>query len=152
MSAGRAAADEAMRPLILVADDNPLNIRVISQQLERCACDVVSVVNGRECVDFVSGMMHGQNPVRRSRLTAILMDLHMPVMDGLEATRAIRLLEAAAPPLLWPPVHIIALTADDPGEVGDACRDAGMSAFLRKPVVMVDLRRLLQSAGVSMPA
>ena len=73
------------------------------------------------------------------RVDAILMDLHMPVMDGLAATRAIR---AIAHPRAAS-IPIFAVSADDPVDVGETCRQAGMTGFLRKPVVLSDLTALL---------
>ena len=158
-----------VRPTVLVADDNPLNIRVILRQLERCGphgYDAAVACNGAECVDMAQRFLSPVRPAgsngdslqhrmaaalangaaQAPRLKAVLMDLNMPVMDGLEATRQIRAMEAAFGVLPRDRVPIIALTADDPQAVGDACRDAGMTGFLRKPVILSDLRDTLEGA------
>ena len=146
------------RPVVLVADDNPINVQVAVRQLARCGCDAVVVTDGQLCVDYVrrhlgagpavatdahadngSGSGSGALPPATERLDAILMDLHMPVLDGASATRQIRTLEAAAGPARLP---IIGLTADDPSEVGALCRDAGMDRLLRKPLVLHELQDL----------
>jgi CheY-like chemotaxis protein len=71
---------------------------------------------------------------------AILMDLNMPRMSGLEATRELRTREAAQG---WPRVPIIALTADDRSVQGDECRAAGMDDFLSKPTTIDTIRGVL---------
>ena len=72
---------------------------------------------------------------------AIFMDLHMPVMDGLTATRILREMEQQRPSERRLP--IFAVTADDPSTIGAACRAAGMDGFLRKPILLADLTAAL---------
>jgi CheY-like chemotaxis protein len=165
MAAPVAAPPPARR--ILVVDDNPVNVMVIQRQLSQCGySNVVVATNGQECVDYMARVLraadvapHGvatgvatTTPHRRGTaaaasattaaapalpVDAIFMDLHMPVMDGLTATRAVRALEAevGAPTL----VPVVAVSSDDPRSIGDACRQVGMAAFVRKPVLLPDL-------------
>src|SRR5690606_1889701 len=76
-----------------------------------------------------------------------LMDLHMPVLDGLSAAKAIRALEAEHARRLRElgagPVPIITVSADNPANVGAACQEAGMQDYLRKPFALDDLRAVL---------
>jgi CheY-like chemotaxis protein len=100
------------------------------------ATDAIDIAHdGREAVEAV----------QRATYDAILMDVHMPEMDGLAATRAIR---ARAPPVQQP--YIIALTAATLQENVEQCRNAGMDAYIRKPVRLENLAEAL--AGVPQAA
>ncbi|HYC69585.1 MAG TPA: response regulator [Opitutaceae bacterium] len=106
---------------VLVAEDNSVNQKVIQLQLRRLGVNARLVGNGAEAVAAVAG----------ERFALVLMDAHMPVMDGLEATRCIRAAEAAAG---GPRLPIIALTASALPEDRQACLAAGMDGFLTKPL------------------
>jgi CheY-like chemotaxis protein len=93
--------------------------------LGKIGVDAVSVVNGREAVE----------QVKISAYDLVLMDMHMPEMDGLAATRAIRALERPGTPRL----PIIAMTANVMAEARAACFDAGMDDFLPKPFIRSQL-------------
>ncbi|MBI4606194.1 MAG: response regulator, partial [Planctomycetes bacterium] len=116
---------------LLVAEDNPLNQQLLLQCLKRWGFQVDLVPSGLEAVKAVS----------RTRYHAILMDLHMPEMGGLEATRAIRELEASSG---RPRVPIIALTADAMPSVRRSCLEAGMDDYLAKPYRSKDLLGLIE--------
>ena len=113
---------------ILVAEDNPVNARLIVAMLERDGHEVTVVSDGGKAV-AISRVEH---------FDLILMDVNMPEMDGLEATRQIR---AGAAPMR--DVTIVALTAEDDGVMQRDCIEAGMNAFLAKPVDMAALTKLL---------
>jgi CheY-like chemotaxis protein len=104
---------------VLVAEDNPINQKVIRAMLERRGHTVLLVADGQAAVDTVAN-----HPV-----DLVLMDMLMPHMDGLEATSAIRALPAPANR-----VPVIALTANVLQGEQDRCIAAGMNAFLSKPV------------------
>ena len=151
----RTAAAE--RPVVLIADDNSLNIRVLQRQLERCGYDAVVARDGRECVEMVRAYLKGQQepgqaPGSVARLDAILMDLNMPELDGISAARAVRDMEAdddnAVDGHSRRPLPIFAVTADDPELIWAACKEAGMNGFLQKPVVMTDLAATLERVRV----
>jgi two-component system sensor histidine kinase/response regulator len=112
---------------ILVVEDNPVNQEVAIGTLEIMGCRVVTAPNGRAAVRLFE----------QERFDLILMDCEMPVMDGLEAARCIRKIEAtgASPEVgrSRPRTPIIALTAHALGEVRDSCLRAGMDDFLTKP-------------------
>jgi CheY-like chemotaxis protein len=102
---------------ILLAEDNPINQRVVVRMLEHAGHTVVIAANGSEAVSA-----HAAQP-----FDLVLMDVHMPEMDGLEAALAIRAQEG-------PGIHlpIVALTANATAEAG--CLAAGMDGYLTKPV------------------
>ena len=157
--AAAPASSAGGRPTVVIADDNPVNIHVLRRQLQHLGCDTVAVVNGQECVDLVTRYYRSRAAVGASaaadatvpaRLDAIFMDLHMPVMDGIDAARAIRRYERERiTPSTAPP--IVAVTADDPELQAAACAAAGMTDFLRKPIILDDLRALLVRLGLHEP-
>jgi PAS domain S-box-containing protein len=120
----RAAAGAGHRePLrILVAEDNQVNQRVLVRMLEKRGCAVTVAENGQVAVDLV----------RENSYDLILMDVQMPVMDGFEATGAIRSLEAGRGGHGRTP--IVALTAHAMAGYRTTCLDAGMDGYLAKPV------------------
>ncbi len=140
------------RPRLLVADDNPVNQLVIVRLLENLGCRVDVVNNGREAVSATT----------RTAYDLVFMDCQMPEMDGFEATRAIRMIEAeaglasaavaegkTATPFRLP---IIALTANAMSDDRAACLAAGMDEHLAKPARLDSLRAcLLRWAGHSAP-
>ncbi len=111
---------------VLVVEDDPVNQKVIARMLEHCGRKARLVADGLQAVDAVAQQAYN----------LVLMDIHMPNLDGLEATRRIRANGSK--------VKIIALTAD--ALVGDRekCLAAGMDDYLAKPVRLDDLRRTLQ--------
>ncbi|MGH7814078.1 MAG: response regulator [Candidatus Binataceae bacterium] len=107
---------------ILVAEDHPVNQRVILKMLERMGFHAEAANNGREAIEAL----------RRGRYDLVLMDCQMPELDGYEAARAIRLEFGAAPPIIGVTAH--ALEGDR-----KKCLDAGMDDYLRKPVLPEEL-------------
>jgi two-component system, sensor histidine kinase len=123
---GRSPAVAATRPLtVLVAEDHPVNRQYLASLLETLGHGAHFVPNGREAVAAV----------QRQRFDLILMDLHMPELDGIGATQAIRALPDRAAATL----PIVALTADAFQETRERCLLAGMNDFLTKPVSPQDL-------------
>jgi CheY-like chemotaxis protein len=119
---------------VLVAEDNAVNQRVILAQLRRLGLEAVLARNGQEAVAAVAA----------GHFDVVLMDCQMPELDGFEATRAIRALPGAAAR-----VPIVALTASALTSDRDRCFEAGMNAFLAKPV---DHARLAEALGRWLPA
>jgi CheY-like chemotaxis protein len=114
---------------VLLAEDNVVNQQVAQLMLGRLGHRVDTVSNGFEAVEAVN----------RAVYDIVLMDVHMPEMDGLEASRRIR---AEAPPDRRD-VPIVALTASAMAEDRDACLEAGMDAVLTKPVRKQELAEVL---------
>lgn len=119
---GQAASNCTLAQIrILLAEDNATNRLVARKMLEGTGADVLFAENGLEAVEFF----------KFKPFEVVLMDMSMPVMDGLEATRLIRRYEADNS---LPRSAIIALTANAQGVDAEACRSAGMDGFLTKPV------------------
>lgn len=104
---------------ILVAEDNPVNSQVAVRLLQNLGCQVDTASNGHEAI-----LKHEQQ-----RYDLILMDCHMPQLDGYEATRQIR-----AMPHAFQHIPIIALTAAATPAEEEKCLAAGMNDFLSKPL------------------
>jgi CheY-like chemotaxis protein len=105
---------------ILMAEDNSVNRRLAARQLEKYGHVVTAVNDGKQAVEIFAERI----------FDVILMDVHMPEMDGIEATRQIRRREIAT----GMHVPIIALTAGAMKQDRDDCLDAGMDAYLSKPI------------------
>lgn len=121
---------------VLVAEDNRTNQRLARSLLEKLGCDVLLVENGIQAVEAMS----------RGGFQLVLMDCHMPEMDGYEATRQIRGWKTGSDPSLreLADVPIVALTADAvPGNEAK-CHEAGMDDFLAKPFRMEVFAALLE--------
>jgi signal transduction histidine kinase/CheY-like chemotaxis protein len=118
--------------LVLVAEDNAVNQRVAQLLLERRGHRVEMVNDGEAAVEAVM----------RTRYDLVLMDVQMPVLDGLDATRLIR----ADPPPHGAP-RIVALTANAMVDDRKASRLAGMDGFLAKPINETDLDTVLATAA-----
>jgi PAS domain S-box-containing protein len=117
---------------ILIVEDEPINQMVLQRLLVRARLDVSIARHGQDALDQLAALSEHNTPP----FDAILMDLQMPVMDGFAATRAIR---AQA---RWAHLPIIAVTASVLVHDELACRDAGMSGFIAKPVqpsTLIDL-------------
>ncbi|HVW74186.1 MAG TPA: ATP-binding protein [Rhizomicrobium sp.] len=114
---------------VLLAEDNPINMMLIRELLRRRGHKVTEVTTG---TDAVKAMADGQ-------FDLLLTDIHMPGMDGIEATRAIRAGEARAGRARTP---IVALTADALEAGKRQCKEAGMDGFLTKPVDPAELEEM----------
>jgi signal transduction histidine kinase/DNA-binding response OmpR family regulator len=112
---------------VLVAEDNALNQEVARAFLSKAGLQVTVVDNGLDALERV----------KQETFDAVLMDLHMPAMDGLEATRQIRALPQGKQ------LPIIAMTAAAMPEDRAACAAAGVTAYLSKPVNPQELADLL---------
>ena len=122
---------------ILLAEDNAINALLARRMLEKAGCEVVHASDGLEAVAWVRNAAGGSC----APFDAVLMDVHMPGMDGLEAAAAIRALFAGSGPQTAPPV--IALTANAFPEDRRRCLDAGMQDYLAKPFAQSDLEAVL---------
>lgn len=123
---------------ILVAEDNDINWEIISTMLGMFGIETERAENGRICVEMMSR-------APENSYTLIFMDVQMPEMNGLEATRAIR--KMAAP---WPGgIPIVAMTADAFSENVAECLNAGMNGHIAKPVdiklVIREIRRIREN-------
>jgi two-component system sensor histidine kinase/response regulator len=124
---------------ILAVDDNDINLQVIQEILEDLGLQVSTAADGSQAVAMVRG----------KRYDLVLMDMQMPVMDGLEATRAIRALADHGN------LPIVAMTANAMAQDRQRCLDAGMNDFVAKPIeperLFAVLRQWLQPLAAGLP-
>jgi signal transduction histidine kinase/ActR/RegA family two-component response regulator len=120
----------AKRLSILVAEDNPVNQRVVARMLEKRGHSVVVANNGKEALEAF-----GRQP-----FDAVLMDVQMPEMDGFQTTAKIRAKEQE---LGWRHTRIVALTAHAMKGDCEKCLAAGMDDYVAKPVQVADLEQAL---------
>jgi signal transduction histidine kinase/CheY-like chemotaxis protein len=114
----RAMADERRRGPILVVEDNPINQKVVISLLKRKGYLAEVASDGREAIEKLEA----------GEFRLVLMDVQMPVLDGLEATRRIRA------NLRFAGLPIVAMTAHAMNGDRERCLDAGMDAYVAKPV------------------
>ena len=108
---------------ILLTEDNDLNAEIAVELLREEGCTVDRAKDGVECVDMLEKAANGTYQL-------ILMDIQMPVMNGYEATRAIRTMDRDGAKA----VPILAMTADAFSEDIQAAKDAGMNGHMAKPL------------------
>jgi two-component system, NarL family, response regulator DesR len=121
-----SAAPHATRferaPRVLIADDHPLFAQALRHALSDWQFDVLDPArNGAEAVELAG----------RERPDVVLMDIHMPVLDGIRATRRVRAIS--------PATRVVAITSDDAPAISAAARDAGASMVLLKTCAPEDL-------------
>jgi two-component system, sensor histidine kinase len=122
--------DASVRPMrILVAEDHPINRQYLEILLKKQGHDAVFCENGQLAIERLL----------KQPFDLVLMDVHMPVMDGLTATRTIRAMGGALSE-----IAIVALTADAVAEAREKALEAGMDAVVAKPVQPADLKVLLK--------
>jgi PAS domain S-box-containing protein len=114
---------------ILVVDDDPVNMMLISEVLKRMGFDVIQMQNGREVIE----MLPHYEPV------LIFMDVNMPEMDGYTTTRLIRKMQTAQSR-----IPIIALTADAMKGDKERCLEAGMNNYISKPFKLEEIEGVLR--------
>jgi PAS domain S-box-containing protein len=122
---------------VLVAEDNPVNRDVLLLMLQEMGCEAVVVADGAEAVE----------QMRAAEFDAVLMDVQMPGMDGLRATRLIRAREKGR----GKRTPIIAVTANAMQGERERCLGAGMDGYLTKPVRPEELAAVLQRPGLGTP-
>ncbi|KAH8491138.1 hypothetical protein H0E87_023324 [Populus deltoides] len=122
---------------VVLADDDHVNRTVTKKLLEKLGCEVTAVSSGFECLSALSSA--------ENSFILVVLDLHMPEMDGFEVATRIRKFRSRNWPL------IIAVTASAEDNVWERCLQMGMNGVIRKPVLVQgmadELRRVLQRAG-----
>jgi two-component system, NarL family, sensor histidine kinase BarA len=119
---------------VLLVEDNPVNQVVVQAMLAELGATSVLAADGQEALDCL----------RDEPFDLVLMDVHMPRLDGLAATRALRAAEQHAGRRRVP---VLAMTATSEAEDGQACLEAGMDGFLAKPFGLAQLREGLARHG-----
>jgi signal transduction histidine kinase/CheY-like chemotaxis protein len=125
---------------VLLAEDNPINALLARTVLEKLGHRVTHLPNGREAVNFLESALIEEQP-SADRPDLVLMDLTMPEMNGIQASRAIRTLEESR--MCRRSIPILALTANARREDHEACLAAGMNGFLAKPFDRADLEEAI---------
>jgi CheY-like chemotaxis protein len=126
----------AERKLVLVVEDNEVNRYLVGEMLHRVGFEVEFATDGVEAIEWC----------RRQAPDAVLMDVHMPRMDGIEATVELRRLQHSGE---LPGFPIIGATADATSR--SACFAAGMDAFMTKPLEMKRLRDEIRDLTIDDP-
>lgn len=114
---------------VLVADDNAVNRMVLSRLLEKDDHSVIAVTNGREAVDYICS----------HEVDVVLMDIQMPELDGISATREIRKLENGKSN-----TTVIAITANTSNEEVEKMINAGVNNYVGKPFRYEEIQEALQ--------
>jgi CheY-like chemotaxis protein len=129
---------------VLVAEDNAVNQKIVASQLTRLGCTFTLAGHGEEVLAALE---------REPLPDVILMDCHMPLLDGWETTRRIRSWASAATAHHQTAARlpIIALTAASLPEEQARCVEAGMTQFLAKPLKLAELQRTLQPYAAARP-
>lgn len=127
------AASEKLSMRVLVAEDNLINQKVIEAQLKKLGVDIALVPNGFECL----------RAVEENDFDIILMDCHMPIMDGYDATQSIRKMSDPRKNS----IPIVALTALVHDEDLARCYSVGMNGALSKPIAILKLQEALKKHG-----
>ena len=120
---------------LLLAEDNAVNVRIVTRVLEKLGHRVSHAPNGAVALEKLAAG-HG--------FDVVLMDVQMPELDGLEATRRLRAIEAREGSARVP---VIALTAHAMKGDDEVCREAGMDGYLSKPIDLLRLRESLEAVS-----
>lgn len=113
---------------IVIVEDIDFNFLLLKQQLKKTQAEIIWLKNGKESVDYIK---------ERRKLDAILMDVRMPVMNGIEATKIIKHLN--------PKIPIIMQTACVVGTDFDEVVDSGCDDYIFKPIIAQDLLNKIDS-------
>ncbi|TNF56099.1 MAG: response regulator [Burkholderiales bacterium] len=118
---------------VLVAEDHPINLKYMNILLEKMGHDAVFCENGQEALDLLN----------RQPFDVVLLDYHMPVLDGLATTEAIRAMEGPASQ-----IKVILITADVVNDTRKRAVEVGVNEFTSKPLQAADLHRALLRCGL----
>lgn len=129
---GHDSPAAALAGTVLLVEDDPVNVLVARAELEHWGLSVATAGNGSEAIEWLT----------HQNADLVLMDCHMPGMDGFEATRRIRRLREAQGAREFLP--IVALTASQQEQVRRQCLEAGMNGVMTKPFSPEDMRQLLE--------
>jgi signal transduction histidine kinase/FixJ family two-component response regulator/HPt (histidine-containing phosphotransfer) domain-containing protein len=124
---------EARRLRVLVAEDHPINLKYMNILLDRMGHEAVFCENGQEALQLLA----------RQRFDVVLLDYHMPVLDGMATTAAIRALDGPGKD-----IKIVLVTADVVNDTRQKALEVGVNEFASKPLQSQDLQRALQRCGL----
>ncbi len=126
-------AAQTRRLRVLVAEDHPINLKYMNILLERMGHEAVFCENGQEALQLLA----------RQRFDVVLLDYHMPVLDGMATTAAIRALDGPNQN-----IKVVLVTADVVNDTRKKAMDVGVNEFASKPLQSQDLQRALQRCGL----
>lgn len=118
---------------LLVAEDHPINLKYMNLLLDKMGHEAVFCGNGLEALELL----------KKQRFDAVLLDYHMPELDGISTAKAIRSMVGSSSTL-----KIMLVTADVVGEVKSRAEDAGVDCFVSKPLTLSDLNQALLTCGL----
>ena len=131
----RGLPDPNQRVLrILVAEDNPVNIKLLAIHLQKLGHVAVVATSGEQALELLAA----------EPFDLVLMDIEMPAMDGLTAARLVRSGGLPERPVRDPGIPIVAVTAHVSAEVRQDCADAGMSGYIGKPINLEELADIIR--------
>ncbi|MEA3461595.1 MAG: response regulator [Bacteroidota bacterium] len=116
------------KKVVLVVEDNQISFKLIHAVLKQVKTNVVHAVNGKKAIEACTSEAH---------FDLVLMDMQMPEVDGLEATRRIKQIR--------PDLPVVATTANTYDENYEACKEAGCDGFLTKPLQFRKMFEMMQS-------
>lgn len=120
-------AESIEEKTILIAEDEPINFMLLKKMLEKVNCKIIWAKNGQDAIDLVQS---------DESICLVLMDIRMPIMDGLTATSTIH--------SSHPDLPIVAVTAYTLSNEKEKCKEAGAVDFLSKPVRPTELIPLVE--------
>lgn len=123
-------------PEFLLVDDNPINLKILCVYMKKLGCSYATAVDGQDAVD--------KYKAQAGRFKYILMDISMPRLDGMEATRQIRVFEVQQG---LQPATVYALSGLASASVQEEALNSGIDLFLTKPVKMKELGLILSEKG-----
>jgi CheY-like chemotaxis protein len=129
-------ADDRKYPRVLVVEDNPVNLKLLAMFIKKMDLDFETATNGAEAVEVYCAA-HGE-------FGLVFMDIQMPVMNGMEASQAIRKYEKQS---CLPSAVIVALTALNSTEAKQAAMDSGVDEFLSKPISMKKIKDVIKEVS-----
>ncbi len=127
------SAGASRRLRVLVAEDHPINLKYMNILLDRMGHQAVFCENGQEALQLLS----------RQTFDVVLLDFHMPVLDGLATTEAIRALDGPSKD-----IKVVLVTADVVNDTRKRALDVGVNEFASKPLQAQDLQRALEHCGL----
>ena len=132
---------EPDQPRVLVVDDNPINLHLLVTLVRRSGHPFESATDGLEAFEAYKKAFHEDNGIDRRAFKYVLMDISMPVMNGVSATKEIRKFETEMG--MKEKATVIALTGMSSDFAQNEARDVGFDQFLSKPVKFKTLMQLL---------
>lgn len=137
-SPGPGEGNEYFNPRVLLVDDNAINLKLLVVFAKRQKLRYCEAMNGLEAFETYKSEAVSSTPPTRP-FDIILMDISMPIMDGLSSTRNIRKFEKEHN---LPRSHIVALTGLASAQDQQDAQDAGVDMYLVKPVKFADIKRI----------